>query len=308
MKKINLIILVLTLLIPINVKAVETYDRTTLNNYGVNKSWNINSSNLNNVLNSYKVNANEKIYDFSDILTDEEESLLKQKIDSFIKKYNIDLVIFIDDLYYYSDYTNENYAVDFYDYNDFGINFDRYSGILLFRNTYSKDPYYDMYTFGNTQLYFDQNRYDDILDTIYNDIKSKNYYVGFSTFIDMVDSYYDKGIPSSMKGYEIDENGYLYEVYTIPWMPIIVISTIITVIVMIILIKKNKMVSKLTHANDYLDKNSINYRVKRDDFVNSYVRSYTRSSSSGGHSGGSVGSSRSGSSGGGHSRGGGRHG
>ena len=60
-----ILIFILTLLIPINVKAVETYDRTTLDNYGVNKKWNITSSNVNNVLNTYKVNSNEKVYDFS---------------------------------------------------------------------------------------------------------------------------------------------------------------------------------------------------------------------------------------------------
>jgi len=302
-KKIGLSILLLLIGIT-NVKAVETYDRTLLDNYGVNKKWQITEYNKSNVLDSYKVNSDEKIYDFSDVLTDDEEILLKGKINSFIEKYDTDLVLFIDDLTYYSDYTNEDYAVDFYDYNDFGINYERYDGILLFRNTYSIDPYYDMYTFGDAQLYFDQNRYDDILDAIYNDIKSKNYYIGFSTFIDMLDDYYDSGIPYSMRGYKVDENGYLYEVYAISWFKFSGISAVVTLIIIIILIKRNKMISKVNHANDYLDKDSINYRVKKDNFVRSYTRSYTTSSSSGGSGGGS----RSGSSGGGHSSGGGRHG
>jgi len=303
-----ILIFILTLLIPINVKAVETYDRTTLDNYGVNKKWNITSSNVNNVLNTYKVNSNEKIYDFSNVLTDEEESLLREMINEFIEKHNTDLVIFIDDLNKYSELDNENYAVDFYDYNDFGLNFDRYSGILLWRNA-SDIPnykYYDIYTFGDAQLYFNQYRYDDILDTIYNDISSGNYLIGFSKFINMVDDYYDKGIPSNMKGYKVNENGYLYEVYTIPWTPVLIISAIVTIIIMVILIKKNKMVSKVIHANDYLDKHSINYRNRKDNFITSHTRSYTTSSSSGGSSGGF--SSRGGSSGGGHSRGGGRRG
>jgi len=303
-----ILIFILTLLIPINVKAVETYDRTTLDNYGVNKKWNITSSNVNNVLNTYKVNSNEKIYDFSNVLTDEEESLLREMINEFIEKHNTDLVIFIDDLNKYSDLDNENYAVDFYDYNDFGLNFDRYSGILLWRNTSSLPnyKYYDIYTFGDAQLYFNQYRYDDILDTIYSDISFGNYLIGFSKFINMVDDYYDRGIPSNMKGYKVDENGYLYEVYTVPWTPVLSISAIVTIIIMVILIKKNKMVSKVVHANDYLDKHSINYRNRKDNFVTSHTSSYTTSSSSGGSSGGF--SSRSGSSGGGHSSGGGRRG
>lgn len=306
MKKLSWIFIFLFLIIPNTVCAVNTYDRYSLANYGVNKKWNINDSNLDNVLSTYKVDSSEKIYDFSDVLTDEEERLLKQKIDTFIDKYNTELIILIDELSYYYDTENENFAVDFYDYNDFGLQFDGYDGILLFRNTYSIDPYYDMYTFGDAQLYFTQTRYDDVLDSIYSNIKNKNYYTGFSMFVDKMEYYYDLGIPSSMNGYIVDENGYLQEVYIIPWKTCLIISAIATAVIMFILIRKNKMISKVKHADDYLDKDSINYRVKTDVLVNTYTRSYVRSSSS--SSGGGSRSSRSGSSGGGHSRGGGRHG
>jgi len=229
MKRLRWILIFILLLIPNSVNAVNIYNRDNLDNYGVNKKWIIDDSNINNVLSTYKVDSKEKIYDFSNVLTDEEEILLKQKIDKFIEKYDTELIILIDDLYYTYDTKNETYATDFYDYNDFGLQFDGYDGIILFRNTYASDPYYDMYTFGDAQLYFSQTRYDDILDSIYSNLKIKNHYVGFSMFIDKVEHYYEMGIPSSMDGYIVDENGFLQERYTVPWTICIIISSIITI-------------------------------------------------------------------------------
>ena len=148
-----------------NVKVIE---RNESNKWGVNKHWDINSSNLNNVKSVPYVDSNLKVYDFADILTDEEEKQIYSKIQDFIEKTNTDMVFVSIDMPYSYDSKNEDFAADFYDYNDFGINFDNYSGILLLRNDYSGDRYYDIYTFGDAQLYFDQSRYDDILDGIYN--------------------------------------------------------------------------------------------------------------------------------------------
>lgn len=304
MKKI--IFIFLLLIIPNTVKAIDTFDRSALDNYGVNKNIVINENNINNILSTYKVDESLKIYDFSNVLTAEEEMWLKEEIDKFINKYNTELIILIDEVPYYYDEKNEEYAVDFYDYNDFGLHFKDYDGIILFRNTYEQDPYFDMYTFGKAQLYFNQNRYDDILDSIYYDLKNKNHYEGFDYFIYKINYYYQLGKPSSMDGFIIDEDGYLQEVYVIPWKKCITLSLVITAIIIFILVKKNKMIEKSVHANEYLDRSSINFTSRINNFITSYTRSYTTSSSSGSSGGGSR--SRSGSSGRGHSRGGGRHG
>lgn len=283
-----------------------TYDRTELNNYGVNKKWKITSSNKSNVLNTKMVDASEKIYDYSDILTMQEEQDLYEKIQKFIDTTKMDMVIVTVDLPYSYDKVNEDYAADFYDYNDFGINFDRYSGVLLLRNTYSSDPYFNIYAFGDAQLYFSYNRLENVLDYIYDDLHSGNYYDGFSKFTNKMTSYYNSGIPSEMKSYKVNEDGYLYKIYTIPYFIVLIISSIVTAITMSIMVKKNKMVVKATKATEYLDRQSIKYTEKHDDFITSHVSSYRISSSSGGSGGGF--SSSGGSSGGGHSSGGGRHG
>ena len=215
------------------------------------------------------------------------------------------MVIVTDKFSYSRDSENDTYASDFYDYNDFGINFENYSGILLLRNAYESDPYYDMYMFGDSQLYFSGTRCDDILDSIYYKIHSESYLEGMKEFIEKVDYYVEAGMPKESNNKYIDENGFVRSYYRIPWTICIGVSSVITLITMIIMVSKNKMVAKAKKANIYLDKGSVNITNRKDIFISTHTSSYTTSSSSGG--GGGF-SSHSGSSGGGFSSGGGRHG
>ena len=120
--------------------STNTFNRNELENYGVKKNWTIDEKNLDNVMRTPAVDASEKIYDFSELLTDEEEKELKNQIDSFIEKNNMDLVIVTTNFSYLVDSENEEYAADFYDYNDFGMNVKNNSGILLLRNSNSEKP------------------------------------------------------------------------------------------------------------------------------------------------------------------------
>lgn len=306
-KLVKIIVLTILLILPFSLKAEVTLkERNESNNYGVNKKWTIDESNINNVKNTKYVDSNEKIYDFSDILTDEEEKELKTLIDSYIERTKMDVVILTDNVPYYTDSTNEDYAVDFYDYNDFGIDFDNYNGIILFRNTYESDPYFNIYTFGNAQLYFPYIRCESILDYIYEDLKSKNYLEGFTKFIEEINYYYDSGIDEEYKNYYVDDMGYLKKRYVPPILWGLIISTFVTIIVLAVMISKNKMVKKESRANEYLDRNSIKYTKRNKKLISSHTTHHTRVDTSSGSGGGF--SSSSGSSGGGHGGGGGRHG
>ena len=290
----------------VTTKTVETQDRSALKNLGVNKKWKITNKNRDNVLRTPYVNSEEKIYDFSNVIDDAEEQELLQKINDFTRKHNTELIIVTYRLPYTSDSMNEDFAADFYDYNDFGLEIKDYDGIVLFRNTYEIDPYYDMYTFGKAQLHFDQTRHDDILDSIYSDLHEGNYYSGLSLFISKTDYYMSKNIPTIMKNKYIDDMGFIRAYYVAPYGIAFLISLIVSIIVISILVSKNKMVKKETEALHYMNKASLNYTKKQDNFLTTHTTSYTTSSSSGG--GGGGGFSSGGSSGGGHSSGGGRHG
>lgn len=314
MKKIFKLIFIvfITLISTINVYAsTNTYDRSILENYGVNKNvLNINSK-LNSIMKTKKVDASEKIYDFSDILTDEEENLLKAKIDKFIEDNNMDMVIVTDSFSYSYDRQNEEYADDFYDYNDFGLNIEYYSGVLLFRNTNPADPYYHMSTSGNAQMYLNDSRINSILDDIYYDIKSHNYYEGFSKWITYTDNYVKSGLPSTASNYYLDNSGNMHKVrpkYRPPIALALLISLAVAGTIIAIMMSKNKMVKKARKASEYLDNNSINITKREDTFLRSHTTSYRISSSSGGgHHGGGGHSFHHGSSGFSHG-GGGRHG
>ena len=126
---------------------------------------------------------------------------------------------------------------------------------------------------------------------------------GFKTFVSYCTKYYDRGYAVKYQNSYVDDDGFIHETYHVPVFICLGGSSIATIIVMAIMIGKNKMVKKATLAGAYLDKGSINYSVKTDQFLHSHTTHYTVSSSSGGGGGGHVGSS-----GGGHSCGGGRHG
>ena len=291
----------------INNDSIKTYERTKENNYGVKKDYEINSYNEPNVLRTPFVDPNKKLYDFAELLTEEEEKLLVDKIAAYIEKTNMDLVIVTLN----EDFTEEQniaYADDFYDYNDFGLDFEHYSGTILIRNANKLDPYYYMGTTGNARLYYD-DRLDYILDAIYYDMRAGNYLKAFNNYIGYLNSYYDKGVSDTMKGYEIGEKGQLIEKYVPPIKFILIGASVVTAITMAILVSKNKMVKKATEADSYMDRESIKYRKKDRNLISSHTVTHVNSSSGsgGGHGGGSFGGGHIGSSGGFHG-GGGRHG
>lgn len=273
-----------------------TYERSN-ENLGVNKKEiDINYSRQ-NILSTPLVDASYKVYDFSNVLSALEQEDLRTKVNSFIEATNIDMVIVtINKLW--DDYQIEEFADDFFDYNDFGMDTSgtSYDGILVVRNTNDYNRYYYISTSGLGQVYFEQDRINNILDYMYNNMHNDNYYQGFVDFIDSSYNNYLLGVPSKYKGATVDKYGELYDanghhisyekgVYVLPILPAFIISIIITTIIMLILVSKNKMVKKATRAKEYIDKDSINYTKKEDIFLHTHTTSYkiTSNSSGGSH-------------------------
>lgn len=313
MKKRYLLLIIILLFPTLIFASTNTKPREGVDNYGVTK-YRVTEENVNYVLKTPYVEASEKIYDFSDILTEEEEIEVLNKIKDFKDRTNFDVVILTYDLVYYNDKENEDFAADFYDFNDFSRN-----GVLLFRNTYASDRYFDIYTFGEAQLYFYDTRLSAILDDIYDDISSDNYMSAIDLMMSRLDHYYSAG---KLKGYFVDNDGFLrnnndYYLdkdgklvkrihYFAPVLPALGISAVITAIVMAIMVSKNKMIRVATKATEYVDRKSIKYEQNEDKFITTNTTRTRISSSSSGGGGGH--SSFGGHSGGGHSSGGGRHG
>lgn len=307
-KLVKLLVFILSCLMFVSIcKAeVETFDRNEINNYGVNKKWKITNENKNNVLRTPLVDAKDKVYDFANVLDNKSEKEMYNLIEEFTEVTGMDMVFLTINMRYSFDEANENYAADFYDYNDFGIDIEHYSGVLLLRNTYEADPYFNIYTFGEAKLYFTYERLENVLDDIYDYLHASNYGLGFETFVKDMTNYYKKGKPNEHRFSKINDEGDVVQGYVFHPIIMLAIAGIFTAVYIGVLVGKNKMIRKAYSANDYLNKDSIIYTVKTDMFIGTHTTSHVISSSSGGSSSG--GHSSHGSSGGGHSSGGGRHG
>ena len=218
----------------------------------------------------------DKIYDYADKLTDEEEKLLKEKIDTFINKYNMDMVLVSIDSHYKS--STEAYADDFYDYNGFGIG-DTHDGVIFVLDYNFGNENMWMSTTGEAIRMYDDYRIDKILDVVYEDY---DYYELYSDFIDECSYYASLGIPSSNKNTYINSKGDLVYKRHFPFLISIGISGVVSIIVLLILIAKNKMVKKALEANTYMNKESASITERSDQFITTHTTSVRINTNSGG--------------------------
>ncbi len=233
--------------------------------------------------NIFALDTSLKIYDDADLLTSEEETQLKVKIDAFIDKYNMDMVI-VTTNDNSSSGTTQDYAQDFYDYNGFGIGKTKDGILLLIDRTYG---YNDLriVTTGEAILIYDDIRIEYILDDIVY-AKSDGYYQMALAFIDASSSYAEKGVAPSNSGYYIDVNGILKPKRFFPWFWVILISLAVPSIIVGVLVARNKMIKKEVQAAAYLDQNSIEYTRREDRFITTHTSSAYIPRDTGGSGGG----------------------
>ena len=230
--------------------------------------------------------TSKKIYDYGEFLSDSEESELKTMIDSFIEKYDLDMVIVTKKDYDY--YRMQEYAQDFYDYNNFGVGKTK-NGILLFYNVDSEGPVVWITTTGEGIRMYDDARLNSMKQSM-SSVKSSGNYKTIKTFVERADYYAGKGVPDSNKYTYIDENGDLQTIRRYPVLLILIISAISSGVVTLILVVKNHTVHKATDAKEYFNQSSFRLTGKSDVFVSTHTTKVHRptSSSSGGHGGSSI--------------------
>ena len=296
------IILVLLCVFCINVYAsTNTYPRTE-EDLRI-KDWiEVNENNKYNIMNTPSVNEEEKIYDFADLLTDGEEKILYEEVINFINSYDMDLaLVTIDDNFE----TAQEYADDFYDYNNFGIGANR-AGLLVLIDMDTRGFYIS--TTGEAILMYNDARINYILDDMTDYMISGKYFDALEISVNDIISFAKIGIPDDNKKSYIDENGNYVYVKDIkyPLLPFLLISAIVSTIILIIFIFKNKLVRKAYEAQEYLDKETQKITKINDRFITSHTtKTYIPPSDSGGSSssgGSSTHSSSSGSSHGGVGR------
>ena len=231
-----------------------------------------------------KVNEEEKIYDFAELLTDEEEKLIYSDIQSFITEHNLDMAVVT--INKNNKYSAMEYADDFYDYNYFGKG-STFDGLLMLIDMDNREVWIS--TTGQAILIYDDYRIDNMLDYIAPNLTSRDYKEAVDEFIYYADRYATSGISSSNKLYYIDEHGDMKKKNSAKFyegiQSAIMFSTIVTAVFVIIGVTGHRNVKKARKAGIYLDKESVNIIDKRDNFLRSNTTKVRiESSSSGGGS------------------------
>lgn len=218
------------------------------------------------ILETPAVDANEKIYDFANLFTNDEEEKLYKEANSFINNHNMDFaIVTINDN---NKYSEVEYADDFYDYNDFKVD-----GLLFLIDMDNRKIY--MSTTGDAIKMYNDYRIDDILDRVYSYMTDEEYYEGTLEFISIIKHYAEKGYPTDSE----KESSYALPVS-------LLLSIIISFVVVFVYVRKNKLVRKATTAMEYLDNDSVLITNLGDKFIGSNtVRTViVHSSDSGGSS------------------------
>ncbi len=255
--------------------STNTKERTE-ENYLISSDIKITESNKNNILSTPAIDEKEKIYDFADLFTEEEEQKLYQKISQYIDSYQLDLALVT--ISQNNKSSPREYADDFYDYNNFGFNNTK-DGLLFLIDMDNREIY--MTTTGAAINMYNDYRINKALEQVYQYMTNQNYYQGVLQYIQIIGDYAKSGLP----GKQDQKNLTTTICYSI------IISLIITIIIMVILINKNKLVRKKTTAREYLNKDSVSMKNIGEILVstNTVRHAINHSSSSGSstHSGSS---------------------
>ena len=246
MKKINYLIIVLVAFFTVTLNcnaSTFTYTRSS-DNLLVPSDVTVDGSNIEDIMKTPAVNANEKIYDFANLIDDSREGALTNKILEFGKESNMDIVIVTtSDLV---GFQIPEYTYNFYDYNNFKTD----GVILVIHAPGGKNPEIFM---GNSGLedsfiftVYSEGRVNQTLAYVYNGyIKEKAYYDACDKYIDIIKGFY----ATDMKKDEINGNNG----GGIRWTEIIILSVAIAFIVNLLFIfrlNKYKVTSKKGEVMD----------------------------------------------------------
>ena len=234
------------------------------------------------------------VNDYADLLSDSEELELNKKLLAFKNRYGIDAVIVT------TNSTNgmniRDYADDFYDYNGYGKD-----GILIVLDMYNREWWFS--TKGKGIDYFTDYGLDQIIEDMYDDLRSGNYYGAFSTYAKDVEQFTESAINGNTIDYQPEEIRFGLTNIAVSAL----IGLFVSLVTMLVLKGQLKSVSRQRLAHNYIVGNSFMLTGASDLFVNRHVTRSRRpeptrsSGGGGGYSGGSsTHTSSSGSSHGGH--------
>lgn len=237
---------------------------------------------------------NLKIIDNANLLTDEEEIKLNDKINEIIEKYNFDIVIYTTDSC--NGKTVTAFADDEFDYGGYGIGENR-DGMLFLLSMKERDWYISTRGYGIQA--FTNYGIDYIGKEAAKNFKDANYYKGFETVLLNADMFLNEANtnkPYDQKHRVIKVKNYI--------LGSAIVAGIISLISVLVMKGKMKNYRPQKFAQEYVDKGSFEVVNSQDIFMYSNVSKTKRAEQSSNSSGGS--STHTSSSGASHGGGGGK--
>lgn len=240
------------------------------------------------------VDTEEKVYDYADILTGEEEAVIQEECQRLIEDYNYDVfVVTIDDnnVTEQTDNRSLTFLENFGDENDFGLGAEKnYVAFLIDMD----ERQYSLDIKGDTCFLIYSNEVQDmILDDIYYDMKNGYYYDAIWTFLDNVD---ERGYSevSDFVGTEEEYAEYQKEQNMQEFVATLVggffislsIGAAVGGIIVLVLRSKSKTVYTARDASGYAEEGSFQATENKDQFIRNYKTTRTIQTSSGDSDGG----------------------
>ena len=134
-----------------------------------------------------KVNSDIKVYDYAELLTEDQEKQLSLKAKDILARHNIDIAIVTVNTT--NGLSSMEYADDFYDYNPFGYGKDA-TGLLMLINMEEREVWIS--TTGNAITIFTDRNIDSLLDAVYTGLSQGDYYKAGNTFLSESKRYISK--------------------------------------------------------------------------------------------------------------------
>lgn len=224
---------------------------------------------------------NPKVYDEAALFSEQEREILEQRAVDLSERIRLDIVIVtITDA---EGKTSRDFADDFYDYNGFGYG-ENYDGLLLLINMEDREVYIS--TCGKAIEYFTDARIEAVLDEIYTYLSDGNYSTGAEAFLDEVEYYVQKGIPSNQHTvYENPETTITPlskgEIF-LKRLPIYLLTSFVIGGVVVGIMAINNKGKSATNQLTYLEGNSFKIINSHDRHINTTLTHVTIQKSSGG--------------------------
>ena len=238
----------------------------------------------------------ERLADFADLLDDGQEEELEAKLDQVSEDYGCDVVVVTEETL--DGAVPQDYADDFFDYNDYGMGDDN-SGILLLLTMSERK--WKMSTHGDAIRIFTDAGQEYMSDKFVSSLTDGDYYEGFTEFADLCEEFIIQA-----------QNGEPYDVENMPddsisagflFLMSLAVGFVLALIVSVVMRCQMKTVHMKPDAADYMKAGSLHINRSRDMFLYNHVTrtakpknedsgggSSTHTSSSGETHGGSGGS------------------